>query len=247
MENNQSDLLQEKVISYLETPSDELLTAIFSASEKLIYHFARIYGGSFCVDDLYQAGCEGIIKALKSYDAGRGVRFITYASHSIIGEIRHYVRRERRYYYPAYLDSYQEKAYEYVEDAYKDNETILTDEQIAKKLNLSEESLMPIMAAGLVHLSHLDLSQIKATSYQSFSLPIEDKLFITQLLYKLTAIQKDVIEMVFYKEMTQEEVAKELGITQKQVSRIKEKSLLTMREDITNNRYDPPKEDVMNK
>lgn len=230
MKSNQSDLMQEKVETYLKNPSDEALKEILVASEGLIYHFARLYGGGFCIDDLFQAGCEGIIKALKSYDQGRGIRFVTHASHCIMGEIRHYVRKERRYYYPAYLDNYLEKAYNYIEEGFNENEELLSDEQIAEKLNLSANSLLPVMSAGLVHLNHLDLSKIKAKSYEDFSLPIEDKLFITQLLYKLTEIQKDVIEMVFYKDMTQEEVAKELGITQKQVSRIKEKSLLKMRE-----------------
>jgi len=234
MELTQSDLMQEKVEAYLKSPSDEALKEIIVASEGLIYHFARFYGGGFCLDDLFQAGCEGIIKALKTYDQDRGIRFVTHASHGIMGEIRHYVRKERRYYYPAYLDNYLEKAHEYMEDELDHHDAMLSDEQLADKLNLSAQSLSPIMAAGLVHLNHLDLSQIKAKSYEHFSLPIEDKLFITQLLYKLTEIQKDVIEMVFYRDMTQEEVAKELGITQKQVSRIKEKSLLKMKEIIRN-------------
>lgn len=229
MEARQSDLMQDKVELYIANPSEDAQRAILLASEGLIYHFARFYGGGFCIEDLFQAGCEGVIKALRSYDPTRGVRFVTHASHGIMGEIRHYVRKERRYYYPAYLDNYQEKAYNYMENELENTEDLLSNDQIADRLNLAEKSMLPVMAAGLVHLNHIDLSQIKSKNYENFSLPVEDKLFITQLLYKLTEIQKDVIEMLFYKEMTQEEVARQLGITQKQVSRLKEKSLLKMR------------------
>lgn len=65
---------------------------------------------------------------------------------------------------------------------------------------------------------------------ESFTLPVEDKLLLSQLKYYLTDIQKDVIEMLYGEGMTQEEVAKELGLTQKQVSRIKLKSLKKMRD-----------------
>ena len=67
---------------------------------------------------------------------------------------------------------------------------------------------------------------------KNFTLPIEDKLLLSQIKYRLTDIQKNVIEMLFQKDKTQEEVALELGLTQKQVSRIKQKSLQKMKESL---------------
>ncbi len=231
MDKKDFDKLQNAVEKYLEDRKEEHLMEIINASEGLIYHFARLYGGGSSLDDLYQIGCEGLLKALNSYDSSRGVKFVTYASHGIIGEIRHYVRKERHYYYPEYLEKYQEKAYDYISEQLE-KDTLISPEDLADKLNLKPEALSPVMAAGLVHLNHLELSQIKAKSYESFTLPVEDKLLISQLLYKLTDIQKDVIEMLYYRGMTQEETARELGVSQRQVSRINEKSLKQMRKDM---------------
>jgi RNA polymerase sigma-B factor len=227
MENPEQ--LQRAVERYLTDQSEEYLESIIKASEGLIYHFARLYGGGSTLEDLYQVGCEGLLKALKTYDISRGFKFVTHASHCIIGEIRHYGRKERHYYYPDYLIKYQEKAYEIIEEQIDQTEKLITSEEIADKLNLKPESMTQVMAAGLVHLGHLELSQIKAKNYESFTLPVEDKLLISQLLYRLTDIQKDVINLLYYKGLTQEEVAKELGLSQRQVSRINEKSLREMR------------------
>jgi len=231
MDKKEFDRLQCAVENYFTSRNEDNMVEIISASEGLIYHFARLYGGGSSLDDLYQIGCEGLLKALNSYDPGRGVKFVTYASHAIIGEIRHYVRKERHYYYPEYLEKYQEKADQYISEQL-DRDTLASPEEIAEKLNLKPESLSPVMAAGLVHLNHLELSQIKARSYENFTLPVEDKLLISQLIYRLTDIQKDVIEMLYYRGMTQEETARELGISQRQVSRINEKSLKQMRGEI---------------
>ncbi len=232
MENKDFDLLQRSVEKYQQQQSEENLITIISASEGLIYHFARLYGGGSSLDDLYQVGCEGLLKSLNTYDVTRGTKFVTYASHNIIGEIRHYVRKERHYYYPGYLEKYQEKVYDLISEQLEREDTLISSEQLAEKLNLKPEAIPQVMAAGLVHLNHLELSQIKAKAYETFTLPVEDKLLISQLLYKLTDVQKDVIEMLYYRGMTQEETAKELGVSQRQVSRINEKSLKQMRKEI---------------
>jgi RNA polymerase sigma-B factor len=232
MENKDFDQLQRSVECYQLMQSEENLLDIISASEGLIYHFARLYGGGSSLDDLYQVGCEGLLKSLNTYDADRGTKFVTYASHNIIGEIRHFVRKERHYYYPGYLEKYQEKAYDYISEQLDQDDTLISSEQLADRLNLKPESVPQVMAAGLVHLNHLELSQIKAKAYETFTLPVEDKLLISQLLYRLSDIQKDVIEMLYYRGMTQQETAEELGMSQRQVSRINEKSLKQMHKEM---------------
>jgi RNA polymerase sigma-B factor len=105
----------------------------------------------------------------------------------------------------------------------------LSADEIAVKLNLQPNAILPVMSAGLVHLGHMELQNIRAKEMESFVLPIEDKLFLSRLLYRLSGIQKDVIKMIFYDGMTQEEVANELNLSQKQVSRIKIKGLEKMK------------------
>ena len=95
-----------------------LLTINYSKDEKdkiihnykpLVYHFAKIYGGGYCMDDLVQSGMMGLLKAIDRYDNNKGASFTTYASHYIIGEIRHYVRKEAKYYKPGCINGMQKK------------------------------------------------------------------------------------------------------------------------------------------
>lgn len=215
---------------YLSQPSDESMCDLVEACQGLIYHYAKIYGGGYSFEDICQCGYEGLLKAIQNFDERKSVKFVTYASHIIIGEIRHFVRKERKYYYPQYLETYQKKADDIISSNVDQEDQLLSQDELADLLNLKPESVLPVMSAGMVHLGHLELSNIKAKELSSFTLPVEDKLLLSQLMYHLTGIQKDVIQMLFHEQMTQEEVAKELGLTQKQVSRIKIKSLQKMKE-----------------
>ena len=217
---------------YLENPGEASVTRLIQASQGLVFHYAKLYGGGYSFEDLCQSGYEGLWKGINKFDTDHKTKFVTYASHCIIGEIRHYIRRESRYYYPGYLEDYREKMNKIIMDSLDENEEPISTDELAAKLNLQPEALLPVMSAGLVHLGHIEIASIKAKEMESFTLPIEDKLLLSQLKYRLTCIQKDVIEMLFQKGMTQEEVAIELGLTQKQVSRIKQKSLDKMKNGI---------------
>lgn len=217
---------------YKTENSEEILNELIQACQGLVFHYAKLYGGGYSFEDLCQSGYEGLLKGIQNFDSSHGTKFVTYASHCIIGEIRHYVRRESRYYYPGYLEGYREKMDKIIMDSLDYNEEPISTDELAAKLNLQPDAILPVMSAGLVHLGHIEIASIKAKEMESFTLPIEDKLLISRLMYRLTAIQKDIIELLYQKGMTQEEVAKELGLTQKQVSRIKQKSLDKMKNGI---------------
>ena len=80
----------------------------------------------------------------------------------------------------------------------------------------------------MVKIDELDISGIQSAKYETFSLPIEDKITLSQLFSHLDKTQAQVIEMTYYHGMTQKEIADKLGISQRQVSRIKEKSIQKM-------------------
>ena len=103
---------------------------------------------------------------------------------------------------------------------------------IARELNVREESVAEVMRAGLVNFDDLDHKSMRSASLETFKLPLEDKLTLYQALRKLSALQQKVIAMLFIQDMTQQQVADELGITQKQVSRIKQRSLERLQEDL---------------
>ena len=206
--------------------------AVACAATGLIRYYARLYGGACNRDDLLQAGRLGLIKALSQFDPDKSAGFVTYASHCIMGEIRHMVRKEASYYRPGCIAELQFKVEVIVEDYVKSEGETPSIAYIAKKLNVKEESVDEVMKAGLVSFDEIDTDKIHSLAYESFHLPIEDKIVLAQAARKLNDMQSKVINMLFYSNMSQQQVADEMGISQRKVSRIREKSLEIMRESI---------------
>ena len=86
--------LEEAAASYFEHSDDRRLEAVIEAAGDLIRYFARLYGKGCDRDDLFQTGVIGLMKALGNYQPDKGASFVTYASHCIMGEIRHLVRKQ---------------------------------------------------------------------------------------------------------------------------------------------------------
>ncbi|MDD4896923.1 MAG: sigma factor-like helix-turn-helix DNA-binding protein, partial [Atribacterota bacterium] len=76
------------------------------------------------------------------------------------------------------------------------------------------------------------LEQIKSKEYRSFQLPVEDSIQLRNALHSLKKIQKQVIYYLFFKDLTQTNVAKKLGLTQRQVSRIKQEAIDELRKNL---------------
>lgn len=223
--------LNQSAELYFSDPSPGHKEALAEAAKGLIYHFARLYGGGFRLDDLTQSGAEGLLKAINNFDPAAGASFATYAGHCIIGEIRHNVRKEASYYTPGSIAGLQGKVNRFIGDYLTRHGEAPSVAEIAENLGVREESVAQIMGAGLVEFEQIDRESIHSSRYRTFQLPIEDRLFLDQAMRKLSDIQKKVIYLLFYYDLTQSEVANRLGLTQRQVSRIKEKSIEAMREE----------------
>lgn len=198
----------------------------------LIRYFANLYGGGCDKDDLFQAGNVALLKALKNYDQNKGATFVTYASHLIIGEIRHMVRKQASFARPGCIIELQTKVNCLVEEYIKIHGIAPSVAFLSQELHIADESVYEVMRAGTVSFDDIDTSKIYSTAYESFNLPIEDKLVLYQAIQKLSDFQKKIIHMLFYRNMTQQEVAKAIGLTQKQVSRAKLQSLQVLKQDI---------------
>lgn len=82
----------------------------FEAGKAFVLHFVALYRHRGMGNDLLQSGYEGLLKAFKNYSHDKGTSFTTYAGHCILGEIRHFIRREARYYRPVVLYRMQDIA-----------------------------------------------------------------------------------------------------------------------------------------
>lgn len=210
--------------TYCRSRNQRDLEELLAAGRRLVSHFARIYTGD-AGDDVVQAGMEGLMKAVQRYDRDKGASFTTYAAHCVMGEIRHFVRKESSYYRPGSIKDLQYKVDWYVEKVLKESGELPEVAEIAAALNVKEEGVLQAMRAGLVSLDMVEVGKIRTERYESFKLPIEDRLALEQAFHKLNMLQKRVIYCLFYRDMTQVEAAEKLGISQRKVSRILHKSL----------------------
>ncbi len=219
--------------SYFQSNDKSAINEIVKESSRLIRSLSRIYGGGCDSDDLLQAGRLGLMKAVRSFDPENGALFSTYASHCISGEIRHMVRKQRSFFNPGCIAELQSKVEKTVEEHINMCGREPDIAYIAEKLRIREESVNEVMRTGLVSLEEIDLSLIKSTSYESFSLPIEDRIALYQALKKLSDFNRRIMILLFFGGLTQQQVADKLGVSQKKVSRAKAKSIEQLREQLS--------------
>ncbi len=226
----QNTVLEAAVQEYLEKDSNESKAAVIKAGEALINYYAGLYSPGKLDEDLKQVGYEGILKALKRYDPTRNVMFSTFATHCIIGEIRHELRNRGSFKIPEWLKKIQATVINATEELAQQNGAMPTLQEIAVKVNVSEEGIVEAMQAGCVSLGEVDLSKVKTLRYESFKLPIEDKITVQMALDRMEDFPKEVITLIYYEGLTQEQVAQRLGISQRKVSRIMNRGLNDLRE-----------------
>lgn len=217
---------------YFACAEPEALDVVVDAAGDLIRYFAGLYGKGCDPEDIFQTGVIGLIKALQNFDPSHGTRFTTYASHCIMGEIRHLVRKNASFYRPGSIVELQFKVDRVVGEYISQHGEVPSYAYIAKRLNVREESVSEVMRAGLVSFDALDAAALRSASYQSFRLPLEDKIILDEAMRTLSETQQKVMDMLFWQDMTQQQVADELGLTQKQVSRLKQSSLRTLQHEL---------------
>ena len=178
------------------------------------------------IDDLFQVGCIGLIKALDNFDMSQNVQFSTYAVPMIIGEVRRYLRDNN----PIRVSrSVRDLAYKalMIKDRYsKELQKEATVEQIAKELNVDKEEVVFSLDAIQDPVSLQDSVYGDSTDNLYIMDQISDKkntderwtenITISEALKRLSDKEKMIINEC----KTQMEVAEEIGISQAQVSRL---------------------------
>ncbi len=226
--------LDEAIKDYLESGTQQSIDSVIRKGKGLVRHFAYVYSGGKYNEDFLQAGYEGFLKAIDRYNEAYENSFSTFAGHYIMGEIRHFIRKEATYYKPYCIADLQAKYDKLVNEYYMEHGSLPPIELMAKKLNVKPEGIANIMCAGLVSFDQLDVDQISSSCYESFRLPIEDRIVLEQAVKKLSDTQRKVIYLLYYHGMTQVQVADKLGMNQRKVSRILHISLDSLRTDMMN-------------
>ena len=199
------------------------------------------------LEDLEQLGYIGLINAINLYNQQRKVKFETYASWFISGEIRHYIRdKHQAIKIPHWITELNRKIDEFIVKYKEETKQIPSLKKIAEEFNLTEEGVKEVLKArDVVHVVSIDqenrnydyneypaLEKIKNDHYRSFKLPIEDLIALDLALNKLKNLQQKVVNYIFMKDLTQAKIAKKLAISQRQVSRIKNEALKSLKKEL---------------
>lgn len=186
------------------------------------------------LDDLFQVGCIGLIKAVDNFDITQNVRFSTYAVPMIIGELRRYLRD----YNPIRVSrSMKDTAYHAMqvrERIQNEQNREATIEEIAKELDKPREQVVVALEAIVEPVSLYEpvysdggdtiyvMDQIGDTTSEKDWI---DEMLIKQSIQNLSDREKKILNMRFMRGMTQMEVATEVGISQAQVSRLEKTAI----------------------
>jgi len=231
---------EQLLAAYAESGSSAALDEIVRRNQNLLHHILKRFAyASDPYEDLLQVANLGLIKAAQRFDAERGVRFSTYATAIVDGELRHHLRdsllmRQPRWVKKVYHEI-QAKSNELMHKLGRPPEV----SELARALNINEAGILEVMSLyARIDLhsrnepfapSELDEGadprMVHSLRQASFALPIEDRITLYDAFDKLSAFQRRLIYLLFFKDLTQTQVADALGLTQKKVSRESIKAL----------------------
>ena len=208
------------------------LKEVILENSNLIYSIASKFGSGQDMDDLFQAGCIGMMEAYKKFDASRGVKFTTFAYPYILGRISEYVREN----HAVKLSKDMMRAKKKVDKAkmYLSQELMRepTNEELSDYLNIPLENLNMLVSYNG------DVYSLDETYFDDLSL--YDVLADNEIDYDTLVFLKSEIEALpepdrtimikrYYEDMTQSEIAKNLGLNQVDISRREKKTLVKFR------------------
>src|SRR5918994_1454885 len=216
--------------AYRERGDRRAVEQVLSMNVKILNHIVRRYASSSneSYEDLLQVGYVGLMKAVNGYRLDSEATFSSYAYAMIEGEIKHHLRDTALVKRPRWARSLHAKV--------SDATTRLTAElgrpplieEVADEVNVTPEGVSELMKlfcdTDVLSLDagedeEVDVSAIKSLRYETFSLPVEDRILLEQALGSLTELQRKVVYLFFYKDLCQTEIGRKLGLSQRKTSR----------------------------
>ena len=194
-------------------------------------------------DDLFQIGCIGLIKAVNNFNTDLNVRFSTYAVPMIIGEIRRYMRDNNSIRVSRSLRDTAYKAIYAKEGYVKAHLKEPTVQEIAKEIGISKEEIVQALDAIQMPVSLYDpvyndggdvlyvMDQVSDKNNREENWV--EKLSLSAALEQLDERERRIIKLRFFEGRTQMEIAKEIHISQAQVSRLEKSALHSMKQYLT--------------
>jgi RNA polymerase sigma-B factor len=230
---------QAALLEYQLSRSPALMDRIVQENDRLLHHVLKRFARSGePYDDMYQVARLGLVKAVQRFDPRRGTAFSTYAVAIVDGEVRHYLRdcllvREPRWARALYV-----RIQEAQDEFYRTQGRFPTMGELSEAVNVREEGVLEIIRYyGAISLHSLDEpfaqegtpeidhTVVRSLRQEAFTLPIEERIMVHQALHTLSELHRRIIYSLFFRDLTQQEVADEMGLTQRTVSREQVKAL----------------------
>ena len=229
------------LIALAQAGDNEAAEQLIKENSGLIWSVVKKFSKrGYELDDLYQIGAIGLLKCIRKFDSSFDVKFSTYAIPMIIGEIKRFLRDDGMIKVSRPMKEMATKARYATEMLTSKLGRQPTISELATELCVSPEDLVVAMEAGM------DVESLHATIYQGDGSPIflidkvaqgsddSDKavniIALKQLIENLKPKERQVIILRYFQDKTQMEVAKAIGVSQVQVSRIEKKVLSALKE-----------------
>lgn len=228
-----------KYIKLAQDNNEQAMEILIKNNSGLIWNIVkRFIGRGYESEDLYQIGCIGLIKAIKRFDISLDVQLSTYAVPYIMGEIKRFIRddgiikvsrqtKELAIKIKQIQNEYMNKMGEEISITKISEILKISKEEVAAAIE-SSNSVDSIYSSESSETDERMLIEKIADNKDEYN-NLVDKITLNEIINNLDEKEKKVVLLRFYKEQTQAQVGKILGITQVQVSRIEKRVLEKMR------------------
>jgi RNA polymerase sigma-B factor len=235
------------VLRYLENPKPDLKDLIITEYSTLVERVARKFNGLEPLEDLVQVGYIGLLNALSKFDPNAGVRFNTYATYLIAGEIKHYLRdRSQTIRQPAWLQELRHKTTRASNVLQQTLGRTPTCREIADYLEVSECMVEDVLQTQeMLKIASLDstpqsddegdsdVERLDSADFCPEQLTVEDRVVLESAMRQLRDLERQVLVYFHFDSLNQTEIANKLGISCNYVSHILRQSLAKLRKILT--------------
>lgn len=199
------------------------------------YIVKRFMGRGAEFDDLYQWGCLGLVKAIDRFDPDYPVQFSTYAVPVIMGEIRRFLRDDGLVHVSRTIYEQARRIEKYISEFEAREQRRPDVQEIAEALQMERESVVLAMnsknrvrslSEPVRGESELRLMDVLGAETMG---RVDDRLTLAKLLRDLTAEERAIIVRRYFRSHTQTQIARDMGISQVQVSRMESRIIKRMR------------------
>jgi len=232
-----------RLIKLAQNGDEEAKNLLINQNYPLVKSVIRRYRNKGVdYDDLFQLGCVGFVKAINNFDTNYNVRFSTYAVPMIAGEVKRFLRDDGYIKVSRAIKTQALEIRKYLASL-PPQEPEPDLQTLAKKFNMDMQELVFVLDSNKYPMSlsaPIDQTEEGSITLQERIVDPEeeetklDHFILKQLISSLSPRDRKIIIMRYYRDKTQSEIAKELGVSQVQVSRIENKVIQNLRKKFEN-------------